>query len=92
MYQDFTRISKSIADGDFFENPQLLSAMENAKNNGKKLHVYGLLSDGGVHSHIEHLFALIRLAKAQGLSNVYIHCFLDGGMCPPKAARITSVN
>ena len=85
VYQDFTRISKSIADGDFFENPQLLSAMENAKNNGKKLHVYGLLSDGGVHSHIEHLFALIRLAKAQGLSNVYIHCFLDGRDVPPES-------
>lgn len=85
VYQELTRITKSIADGDFFENEALLKAVRNAKQNGKKLHAYGLLSNGGVHSHLEHLFALIKLAKREGLENIYIHCFLDGRDVPPKS-------
>ncbi len=85
VYQELTRITKSINDGDFFENQAFLSAIENAKMNGKKLHLYGLLSDGGVHSHITHLFALIKLAKEKGLDNVYVHCFLDGRDVSPTS-------
>lgn len=85
VYQELTRITKSIADGDFFENEALLKAVRSAKQNGKKLHTYGLLSNGGVHSHLEHLFALIKLAKSEGLENIYIHCFLDGRDVPPKS-------
>ena len=85
VYQELTRITKSINDGDFFENPEFLYAIENAKNNGKKLHLYGLLSDGGVHSHITHLYALIELAKKQGLSDVFVHCFLDGRDVSPTS-------
>ena len=81
VYQELTRITKSIKDGDFFENNELLTAIRQAKQKGKKLHTYGLLSDGGVHSHIEHLFALIKMAKKEGLDNIYIHCFLDGRVC-----------
>jgi 2,3-bisphosphoglycerate-independent phosphoglycerate mutase len=78
VYQDLTRISKSIRDGDFFENSTLVDAVRHAKNNNTKLHLYGLLSDGGVHSHIEHVFAMLDLAKKEGLTEVYIHAFLDG--------------
>jgi len=85
VYQELTRITKSIKDGDFFENEDLLYAIENAKANGKKLHLYGLLSDGGVHSHITHLYALIELAKKQGLKDVYVHCFLDGRDVSPTS-------
>jgi len=85
VYQELTRITKSIKDGDFFENDALLHAIRNAKATGKKLHTYGLLSDGGVHSHIEHLFAVIKLAKKEGLDNIYVHCFLDGRDVPPKS-------
>lgn len=85
VYQELTRITKSIKDGDFFSNEAMLKAVRSAKENGKKLHVYGLLSDGGVHSHIEHLEAIIKLAKAEGLDNVYVHCFLDGRDVPPKS-------
>ncbi|MDD4316072.1 MAG: 2,3-bisphosphoglycerate-independent phosphoglycerate mutase [Clostridia bacterium] len=85
VYQELTRITKSIKDGDFFDKAELLSAVKRAKDNNKKLHVYGLLSDGGVHSHIEHLFALIKMAKSQGLNDIYIHCFLDGRDVPPKS-------
>ena len=84
VYQDLTRITKSIEDGDFFENPVLLKAMENAKN-GKKLHLYGLLSDGGVHSHITHLYALLEMAKRHGLTEVYVHCFTDGRDVSPTS-------
>ncbi|ANU16705.1 phosphoglycerate mutase (2,3-diphosphoglycerate-independent) [Planococcus maritimus] len=86
VYQNLTRIHKSIKDGDFFENAAFLDAVMNAKDNGKALHVMGLLSDGGVHSHYEHLFALLRLAKQQGLSEVYVHGFLDGRDVGPKTA------
>ncbi len=85
VYQELTRITKSIKDGDFFENEVLLHAIRSAKNNGKKLHTYGLLSDGGVHSHLEHLFAIVKLAKAEGLDDIYIHCFLDGRDVPPSS-------
>ena len=78
IYQELTRITKSITDGDFFENKALLGAIENCKKTGGKLHLMGLTSDGGVHSHMTHIFALVELAKRQGLDNVYVHCYLDG--------------
>jgi 2,3-bisphosphoglycerate-independent phosphoglycerate mutase len=87
VYQELTRISKSIRDGDFFENDTLLAAVQYAKTNGKKLHLYGLLSDGGVHSHISHLYALLELAKKNGLDDVYIHAFLDGRDVSPDSAK-----
>lgn len=87
VYQDLTRISKSIRDGDFYDNPNLLGAIRYAKQNGKKLHLYGLLSDGGVHSHIEHLFALLDLAKRESFDDVYIHAFLDGRDVAPDSAK-----
>lgn len=87
VYQDLTRISKSIRDGDFFENETLLDAVRHARAQGKKLHLLGLLSDGGVHSHIEHLFALLELAKREGLSDeVYVHAFLDGRDVAPDSS------
>lgn len=85
VYQDLTKITKAIQDGDFFENPALLKAVENAKKNGKKLHLYGLLSDGGVHSHITHVYALLKLAKMNGLDECYVHCFMDGRDVSPTS-------
>ena len=85
VYQELTRITKSIKDGDFFENEALLLAIQNAKANGTKLHTWGLLSDGGVHSHIEHLKAIIKLAKDQGLDNIYVHGFMDGRDTSPTS-------
>lgn len=85
IYQDLTRITKAIKDGDFFENPALQSAIESAKASGGKLHLMGLCSNGGVHSHITHLFALVELAKRQGLDNVYIHCYMDGRDTAPTS-------
>ncbi|MBD0383945.1 2,3-bisphosphoglycerate-independent phosphoglycerate mutase [Paenibacillus sedimenti] len=87
VYQDLTRISKSIRDGEFYDNETLLGAVRHAKTNGKKLHLYGLLSDGGVHSHIQHLFALLDLAKKEQLDEVYIHAFLDGRDVAPDSAK-----
>lgn len=87
IYQELTRISKAIEDGDFFDNQALIEAMDHAKNNGNKLHLMGLLSDGGVHSHISHLFALIKMAKDRGLDQVYVHCFLDGRDVPPTSGK-----
>ncbi len=87
IYQDLTRITKAIQDGDFYENPVLLQAVENAKKNGSDLHLFGLLSDGGVHSHNTHLYALLELAKRNGLENVYVHCFLDGRDTPPASGK-----
>lgn len=86
VYQDLSRITVSIREGDFFENPVLLKAMNQAKNNGKALHLMGLLSDGGVHSHIEHLFALMDMAVKHGLEKIYVHAFLDGRDVPPANA------
>lgn len=88
IYQSLTRISKAIADGDFFTNPVLAGVMDKTKANGTALHLLGLLSDGGVHSHIEHLIALVKMAKAKGLTKVYVHAFLDGRDVPPKSALI----
>ena len=87
VYQELTRITKAIADGDFFQKEEFLGAIENAKQKGTALHLMGLLSDGGVHSHIEHLFALVELAKRQGLEKVYIHCFMDGRDVPPQSGK-----
>ncbi|WP_284643433.1 2,3-bisphosphoglycerate-independent phosphoglycerate mutase [Paenibacillus silviterrae] len=87
VYQDLTRISKSIREGEFFENETILGAIRHAKNNGKKLHLYGLLSDGGVHSHIGHLFALLEACKKEQLDDVYIHAFLDGRDVAPDSAK-----
>ncbi|WP_414047803.1 2,3-bisphosphoglycerate-independent phosphoglycerate mutase [Macrococcus equi] len=78
VYQSLTRINKSIQDGDFFTNEVLLNAMKHVKEHDSALHLMGLLSDGGVHSHYEHLFALLKLAKDQGVEKVYVHAFLDG--------------
>ncbi len=85
VYQELTRITKSIGDGDFFENEALLGAVNNAKENGTALHLLGLLSDGGVHSHNTHLYALLELAKKAGLTKVYVHCFLDGRDVAPTS-------
>ena len=86
VYQELTRITKAIEDGDFFENKALLSAIDHVKQNDSTLHLLGLLSDGGVHSHISHLFALLDLAKKEGLTKVLVHCFLDGRDVPPRCA------
>ena len=85
VYQDLTKITKEINDGDFFKNPALLKAMDNAKNNGKKLHLYGLLSDGGVHSHITHVYALLKMAKMHGIKDCFVHCFMDGRDVSPTS-------
>ena len=85
VYQDLTKITKDIRNGAFFKNEQLLSAMNAAKANGKKLHLFGLVSTGGVHSHTEHLYALVEMAKMQGLDNVYIHAFTDGRDVAPTS-------
>ena len=87
VYQELTRITKSIEDGDFFENKELLGAIENCKKNNSDLHLYGLLSDGGVHSHITHLYALLELAKKNGLENVYVHGFMDGRDPAPDGGK-----
>ena len=87
VYQDLTRITKAVEDGDFFENPALLAAMYAAKARGTSLHLFGLLSDGGVHSHTKHLFALLEMAKNVGLKNVYVHAFMDGRDTPPTSGK-----
>ena len=87
VYQELTKITKSIEDGDFFSNQELVAAIENCKKNNSKLHILGLLSDGGVHSHMRHLFAVLELAKRKGFEDVYVHCFLDGRDTPPASAE-----
>ena len=87
VYQELTRITKEIQDGVFFENEALLDAVNNCKKNNSSLHMYGLLSDGGVHSHNTHLYALLELAKRNGLENVFVHCFLDGRDTPPTGGK-----
>jgi len=87
VYQDLTRISKSIREGEFFENETLVNAIRSAKNKGKKLHLYGLLSDGGVHSHINHMLAMLDLAKKEDMHEVYIHAFLDGRDVAPDSSK-----
>jgi len=85
VYQDLTRITKSIKDGDFFTNKTLLAAVENCKKNNSALHIWGLTSNGGVHSHTEHLFAVLDMAVKNGLEKVYVHCIFDGRDTPPKS-------
>ena len=87
VYQELTRITKEIQDGDFFKNEALLAAIANVKEKNSDLHLYGLLSDGGVHSHNTHLYGLLELAKRNGLSKVYVHCFLDGRDTPPTSGK-----
>mgnify|MGYP006370735805 FL=1 len=87
VYQELTRITKAIADGEFFENEELLKAMKNAKENNSALHLMGLLSDGGVHSHINHLKGLLEFAKKEGLTKVYVHAFMDGRDVAPSSGK-----
>ena len=87
IYQELTRITKEIKDGDFFDNKAFLEAASNCKKNNSDLHLFGLLSDGGVHSHITHLYALLEMAKRQGVENVYVHAFLDGRDTAPTSGK-----
>ena len=87
VYQELTRITKSIEDGDYFSNPEFVAAIENCKKYNSKLHIMGLLSDGGVHSHIRHLFGLLELAKRKDFEDVYVHCFMDGRDTPPSSGE-----
>ena len=87
VYQELTRITKSIKDGDFFENEALKKAMDAAKKDGAALHLAGLLSDGGVHSHFDHLIGLLEMAKKSGVKNVFVHCLMDGRDVPPTSGK-----
>ena len=87
VYQELTRITKSIEEGDFFTNPEFIAAIENCKKNNSKLHILGLVSDGGVHSHIRHLYGLLEMAKRRDFEDVYVHCFLDGRDTPPASGE-----
>lgn len=87
VYQELTRITKSIQDGDFFQNSALSNAMEQCLSHNSALHLMGLLSDGGVHSHNTHLYALLKMAKQKGLKDVYVHCFLDGRDVAPESGK-----
>ena len=87
VYQQLTKITKSIEDGDFFSIPEFVSAVENCKKNNSKLHILGVVSDGGVHSHIRHLYGLLEMAKRKDFEDVYVHCFLDGRDTPPASAE-----
>ena len=86
VYQDLSKINKAIKDGDFFTNEKFLEAIAHAKKNNSALHIYGLVSTGGVHSSLDHLLALIQLASKEGLTKVYVHAFLDGRDTPPASA------
>lgn len=87
VYQELTRITKEIQDGTFFTNPALVAAVENCKKNNSALHAFGLISDGGVHSHLTHLYGLLEMAKKNNLEKVYVHCFLDGRDTPPASGK-----
>ncbi|MFQ5468890.1 MAG: 2,3-bisphosphoglycerate-independent phosphoglycerate mutase [Gammaproteobacteria bacterium] len=87
IHQEYTRIDNAIADGSFFKNEVITHAVDNAKNNGKAVHVLGLLSPGGVHAHEHQIHAMLKLAVERGAADVYLHAFLDGRDCPPKSAR-----
>ena len=87
VYQELTRITKSIEDGDFFNNSELVDAIENCKKYNSKLHILGLVSDGGVHSHIRHLYAILELAKRKDFENVFVHCFMDGRDTMPTSGE-----
>ncbi len=86
VYQELTRITKSIEDGNFFSIPEFIEAIDNCKKHNSKLHIMGLVSDGGVHSHIRHLYGLLEMAKRRDFEDVYVHCFLDGRDTPPSSA------
>src|SRR4051812_38441160 len=85
VYMDITRIDLMIENGEFFSNPALLAAMKNARSGGRKLHLFGLLSDGGVHSHQNHLYALLRMARQNGIDRVFVHAFMDGRDTMPNS-------
>ena len=85
VYQELTKVSKSIEEGDFFEKPELLAAVENCRKHDSALHIMGLVSDGGVHSHNSHLYGLLELARRHELKKVYVHCFMDGRDTPPES-------
>ena len=87
IYQDLAKITKSIEDGDFFSKPEFVSAIENCKKHNSKLHIMGLVSDGGVHSHNRHLYGLLEMAKRKGFEDVFVHCFLDGRDTPPASGE-----
>jgi 2,3-bisphosphoglycerate-independent phosphoglycerate mutase len=87
VYQELTRISRDIAGGGFFTNRAFTEAMDAAKSSGASLHLLGLMSPGGVHSHIDHLWAFLELAKSRGLNSVYLHCFMDGRDTPPNSGK-----
>ncbi|WP_039918058.1 2,3-bisphosphoglycerate-independent phosphoglycerate mutase [Cellvibrio mixtus] len=87
VYQNFTRINKSISDGDFFTNPEYVKAIDSAIANDKSVHILGLLSEGGVHAHQDHMYAMIKMAVQRGAKNVYLHAFLDGRDTPPRSAE-----
>lgn len=87
VYQDFTRISKAISDGDFFKNPTLVQSVDSAIEKNGAVHIMGLLSPGGVHSHEDHILAMIKLAEQRGAKKVYVHAFLDGRDTPPRSAK-----
>ena len=87
VFQILPKITKEIAEGSFFKNPVYLKAIHNAADHNRALHVLGLLSDGGVHSHLEHIFAMLDMAKREGVGRVYVHCFLDGRDVPPTSSR-----
>ncbi len=87
VYQDFTRITKAILDGDFFTNPALTTAVDQAVEHGKAVHILGLLSEGGVHSHQDHIISMIELAAQRGADKIYLHAFLDGRDTPPRSAQ-----
>ncbi len=86
VFQDFERINNAISSGEFFKHASLINALQHLKANDKALHIYGLLSDGGVHSHITHILAMLEMAAQQGLQHIYIHAFLDGRDTPPISA------
>ena len=87
VYQNFTRINKAIVDGDFFTNPAYCDAIDKAQSAGKAVHIMGLLSPGGVHSHEDHINAMIEMAAQRGAEKIYLHAFLDGRDCPPRSAQ-----
>ena len=87
VYQDLAKITKSIEDGDFFSIPEFTKAVENCKEHNSKLHLIGLVSDGGVHSHNRHLYGLLEMAKRKGFEDVYVHCFMDGRDTPPASGE-----
>ena len=87
VYQELTRITKSIEDGDFYVNPVLREAIQHAKDNDKAVHLFGLCSDGGVHSHLTHGIAVLELCKRMGVDKVYVHCFMDGRDVAPTSGK-----